>query len=57
MSREDPDVADEIQRILSEEGVEFLFNARVLSVQGRSGDKVALTLRPGSSALLNDTNR
>jgi pyruvate/2-oxoglutarate dehydrogenase complex dihydrolipoamide dehydrogenase (E3) component len=48
MSREDPDVADEIHRILSEEGVEFSLNARVLAVQGRSGDKVALTLRTNS---------
>lgn len=38
MSREDRDVADEIHRILCEEGVEFSLNARVLAVQGRSGD-------------------
>jgi pyruvate/2-oxoglutarate dehydrogenase complex dihydrolipoamide dehydrogenase (E3) component len=48
MSREDPDVADEIHRILDGEGVEFSLNARVLAVQGRSGDKVALTLRTNS---------
>jgi pyruvate/2-oxoglutarate dehydrogenase complex dihydrolipoamide dehydrogenase (E3) component len=48
MSREDPDIAEEIQRILSEEGVKFLPGARTLNVQGRSGDKVTLTLRTGS---------
>jgi pyruvate/2-oxoglutarate dehydrogenase complex dihydrolipoamide dehydrogenase (E3) component len=45
MSREDPDVADEIQRILNEEGVEFVLAARTLAVQGRSGDRVTLVLR------------
>jgi pyruvate/2-oxoglutarate dehydrogenase complex dihydrolipoamide dehydrogenase (E3) component len=48
MSREDADVAEEIQRLLSEEGVEFLLSARVLAVRGRSGDKVTLTLRTDS---------
>jgi pyruvate/2-oxoglutarate dehydrogenase complex dihydrolipoamide dehydrogenase (E3) component len=45
MSREDHDVADAIQRILSEEGIEFLVNAQALAVTGRSGDKITLTLR------------
>jgi pyruvate/2-oxoglutarate dehydrogenase complex dihydrolipoamide dehydrogenase (E3) component len=48
MGREDPDVADEIQRILSEEGIQFLLAARTLAVRGRSGDKIALTLRTSS---------
>jgi pyruvate/2-oxoglutarate dehydrogenase complex dihydrolipoamide dehydrogenase (E3) component len=48
MSREDHDVADEIQRILSEEGIEFLTDARTLAVHGRSGDKITLTLRTDS---------
>ena len=48
MSREDPDVADEIHRLVAEEGVEFMLNTRVLSAQGRSGDKVTLTLRTSS---------
>jgi pyruvate/2-oxoglutarate dehydrogenase complex dihydrolipoamide dehydrogenase (E3) component len=48
MSREDPDVADEVQRILSEEGVEFLVGARTVAVEGRSGDKVMLSLRTAS---------
>src|SRR5271155_3330748 len=45
MSREDPDVADEMQRLLSEEGIQFLLQARTINVTGRSGDKVALTVR------------
>jgi pyruvate/2-oxoglutarate dehydrogenase complex dihydrolipoamide dehydrogenase (E3) component len=40
MSREDPDVADEMQRILGNEGVQFLTAAEVLSVRGRSGEQV-----------------
>jgi pyruvate/2-oxoglutarate dehydrogenase complex dihydrolipoamide dehydrogenase (E3) component len=48
MSREDPDVADEIQRILSEEDIQFLVDARTLAVEGRSGDNVTLTLRTSS---------
>jgi pyruvate/2-oxoglutarate dehydrogenase complex dihydrolipoamide dehydrogenase (E3) component len=48
MSREDPDVADEIHRVLCEEGVEFSLNARVRAAQGRSGDKIALTMRTAS---------
>jgi pyruvate/2-oxoglutarate dehydrogenase complex dihydrolipoamide dehydrogenase (E3) component len=45
MGREDPDVAAEIQRILGEEGIEFLVGAEVLHVQGRSGKGVSLVVR------------
>src|SRR6516225_12457 len=45
VSQEDPDVADEVQRILGEEGIEFLLGAQTLSVQGWSGDEVNLTVR------------
>jgi pyruvate/2-oxoglutarate dehydrogenase complex dihydrolipoamide dehydrogenase (E3) component len=48
MAREDPDVADEMQRILSEEGIRFLLQAQTLNVQGRSGDGVSLTVRTPS---------
>jgi pyruvate/2-oxoglutarate dehydrogenase complex dihydrolipoamide dehydrogenase (E3) component len=48
MNREDPDVADEIQRILSEEGIEFRMSARTLGVRGRSGDGIVVTLRASS---------
>jgi pyruvate/2-oxoglutarate dehydrogenase complex dihydrolipoamide dehydrogenase (E3) component len=45
MSREDPDVADEMQRILSNEGVQFLMAAEVLSVRGRSGEQISVVTR------------
>src|ERR1700722_6706288 len=45
MSREDSDIVDEVQRILREEGIQFLFQAQTLNVQGRSGDSVRLTVR------------
>jgi pyruvate/2-oxoglutarate dehydrogenase complex dihydrolipoamide dehydrogenase (E3) component len=48
MAREDPDVVDEVQRILREEGIQFLFQAQTLNVQGRSGDGVSLTVRTPS---------
>jgi pyruvate/2-oxoglutarate dehydrogenase complex dihydrolipoamide dehydrogenase (E3) component len=48
MSREDPDVADEVQRLLVGEGVQFLLQAQTIDVAGRSGDKVTLTLRTRS---------
>ena len=48
MGREDRDVAEEIQRILSCEGIEFLLNAEVAEARGRSGEGLSLTLRTGS---------
>lgn len=48
MSREDPEVAAEIQRILGGEGVEFLLSAQVVSAAGRSGEAVRLTVREGA---------
>ena len=45
MGREDPDVADAMQRILSEEGVRLLLSAETLNVSGRSGGEVILTVR------------
>ena len=48
MAREDPDVSDEVQRILAEEGVRFLTRAEPVDVRGRSGDSVSLVVRtPG----------
>jgi pyruvate/2-oxoglutarate dehydrogenase complex dihydrolipoamide dehydrogenase (E3) component len=49
MTREDPDVADAIQRILSGEGVQFWLAAETLAVDGRSGDEVRLTMRTASA--------
>jgi len=48
MSREDPDVSDEVQRILSEEGIQFLVGAEILHVHGRSGEGVSLVVRTTS---------
>jgi pyruvate/2-oxoglutarate dehydrogenase complex dihydrolipoamide dehydrogenase (E3) component len=48
IGREDRDVAEEIQRILSSEGIEFLLNVDVAEVRGRSGEGLSLTLRTGS---------
>jgi pyruvate/2-oxoglutarate dehydrogenase complex dihydrolipoamide dehydrogenase (E3) component len=45
MSREDADVADEIERMLTVEGIEFLLATETLTVRGRSADKIVLRLR------------
>ena len=45
MSREDADVADRVQRILSGEGVRFLTGAQTLGAVGRSGEEVRLSVR------------
>jgi pyruvate/2-oxoglutarate dehydrogenase complex dihydrolipoamide dehydrogenase (E3) component len=48
MNREDPDVAGEVQRILSEEGIGFLIAAETLNVRGRSGEEVSVAVRTTS---------
>src|SRR5205085_2697793 len=48
MSREDPDVVDEMQRILSDEGIGFSIAAETLNVQGRSGEEVNVAVRTAS---------
>jgi pyruvate/2-oxoglutarate dehydrogenase complex dihydrolipoamide dehydrogenase (E3) component len=48
MQREDPDVSNELQRILSDEGIQFLVPAEILQVGGRSGDEVRLVVRTTS---------
>jgi pyruvate/2-oxoglutarate dehydrogenase complex dihydrolipoamide dehydrogenase (E3) component len=48
MSREDPEVADELHRILSTEGIQFLTAAEILRVCGRSGEAVAVSVRTAS---------
>ena len=48
MAREDSDVADEMQRILSDEGIQFLIAAQPLHVRGRSGEEISLTVRAAS---------
>ena len=45
LSQEDPDVSEEVLRILTDEGIECLMGAQTLRVQGRSGKDVTLGLR------------
>lgn len=44
MSREDPDIAEEMRSILAGEGIEILLGVRPLSVSGLSGDVVSVTV-------------
>lgn len=48
MGREDPDAAEEVQRILTDEGIQFLTAAQLARVHGRSGEAVALVVRTTS---------
>jgi pyruvate/2-oxoglutarate dehydrogenase complex dihydrolipoamide dehydrogenase (E3) component len=48
LGREDLDVAQEMQRILSDEGIEVVAGAELLQVRGRSGEKVSLVVRTRS---------
>jgi pyruvate/2-oxoglutarate dehydrogenase complex dihydrolipoamide dehydrogenase (E3) component len=48
ISREDPDVADELQRILGNEGIQFLTETEVVGVRGRSGQQLGVTVRTPS---------
>ena len=48
LNQEDFDVADEMHRILSDEGIQILTGVDVVGVRGRSGDKVTLTVRTSS---------
>jgi len=44
MSREDPDVKQEIERILGDEGIQIVAGAKLLKVSGRSGARVSLVV-------------
>jgi pyruvate/2-oxoglutarate dehydrogenase complex dihydrolipoamide dehydrogenase (E3) component len=48
LSREDLDVAQEMHRILSDEGIEIVAGAELLQVRGRSGERVSLVVRTRS---------
>jgi pyruvate/2-oxoglutarate dehydrogenase complex dihydrolipoamide dehydrogenase (E3) component len=48
LGREDPDVVEEMQRILGEEGIRFIVSAQPLEVRGRSGQEISLAVRVGS---------
>jgi pyruvate/2-oxoglutarate dehydrogenase complex dihydrolipoamide dehydrogenase (E3) component len=45
LGREDPDIAEEIQRLLGAEAIEVVLGADVLGVEGRSGEGVRLRMR------------
>jgi pyruvate/2-oxoglutarate dehydrogenase complex dihydrolipoamide dehydrogenase (E3) component len=45
LGREDPDVAEDLRRILAAEDIQFLLGADVLGVEGRSGAGVRLRVR------------
>jgi pyruvate/2-oxoglutarate dehydrogenase complex dihydrolipoamide dehydrogenase (E3) component len=48
LGREDPDIAAELHRILSGEGIEIHLATEVLAVEGRSGEAVHLSVRAPS---------
>jgi pyruvate/2-oxoglutarate dehydrogenase complex dihydrolipoamide dehydrogenase (E3) component len=48
LSREDPDVSDELQRILSGEGMGFVVASQILRGHGRSGEHVTMVVRTAS---------
>src|SRR6201998_113413 len=48
MSREDPEVADELQHVLGSGSVKFMLAAEVTRVRGRSGEDVGITVRTPS---------
>ena len=55
--REDPDVAEEVRRFLTAEGIDVLLAATVLRVQGRSGEAVTVTLQTdGGDRTLNGSH-
>ncbi len=45
LEREDPDVSEEVRRILEEEGVEIVLSAEIERVEGRSGAQLRLWAR------------
>src|SRR5262249_14023204 len=49
LEREDPDVADALRELMSEEGVQVMLQTEVRSVTGRSGTGVALRVRSGGA--------
>jgi pyruvate/2-oxoglutarate dehydrogenase complex dihydrolipoamide dehydrogenase (E3) component len=49
LEREDPDVANALQALMQDEGVDVLLQAEVLKVAGRSGASVKLDVRAGAA--------
>lgn len=48
LEREDPDVSAEILRLLDAEGIDIVLSTKILSVQGRSGDRVSIVVQTAS---------
>ena len=48
IAREDPDVADQVKRVLLAEDIRILESAQITRVQGRSGERVSVTVRTSS---------
>jgi pyruvate/2-oxoglutarate dehydrogenase complex dihydrolipoamide dehydrogenase (E3) component len=48
LGREDAEIAAEILRILTAEGVQVLLGSNPMAVRGRSGDEVSVTVRTGA---------
>jgi pyruvate/2-oxoglutarate dehydrogenase complex dihydrolipoamide dehydrogenase (E3) component len=48
LKREDPDVAEALRELLTDEGVEVFLLSEVISVTGRSGTEIRLRLRSGA---------
>jgi pyruvate/2-oxoglutarate dehydrogenase complex dihydrolipoamide dehydrogenase (E3) component len=49
LDREDPDVSDALAQLMVDEGIDVKLNAEPTSVSGRSGDRVQLQVRSGST--------
>jgi pyruvate/2-oxoglutarate dehydrogenase complex dihydrolipoamide dehydrogenase (E3) component len=49
LEREDPDVADALLELMTDEGVQVFLQAEALNVTGRSGSGVALRVRSGGA--------
>src|SRR5262249_22829510 len=54
LSREDSDVAEEVQKLLTAEGVQILTEAEPIRVEGQSGKKVRMTVRTASGEQILD---
>jgi pyruvate/2-oxoglutarate dehydrogenase complex dihydrolipoamide dehydrogenase (E3) component len=44
LAREDPDVSEALHQLFKDEGIDILTNTHATSVQGKSGDRIKLTL-------------
>jgi pyruvate/2-oxoglutarate dehydrogenase complex dihydrolipoamide dehydrogenase (E3) component len=49
MSKEDPDICEALRRLLADEGVDILLNARIKKVSGKSGDSVSVVVEQNGS--------